>query len=333
LTETFFGEKLGATRRVLCGSKLKTEESVQRLKPDAAEASGVNIERFWRMKRLFAIAVTVVVLIVLAVAISALNARRQRERNAAARLDAASAEASAKHEGRRAPVVVELFTSEGCSSCPPADALLARLERDQPVGDAEIIVLAQHVDYWNELGWTDPYSSHEASERQSEYAGAFGKDGVYTPQMVIDGRTEFPGGNSNKALDAIAQAAREPKAEVALVRSDSQESANGALRLSVRVLKLPKLTDGDTADVMLAVTESGLSSDVQRGENAGHKLAHVGVVRKLAKIGSVSASDAPFKAEPTVALDKGWRRENMRAVVFLQEHTSLRVVGAVSLKL
>lgn len=285
------------------------------------------------MRKLFAIAVAAVVLIVLAVAISALNGRKQREREASARLDVANADASAKQGGKRAPVVVELFTSEGCSSCPPADVLLARLDKTQPVEGAEVIALAQHVDYWNNLGWTDPFATHEASERQGDYAGAFGNDGVYTPQMVIDGRTEFPGGNSGKALDAIAQAAREPKAEVELTRASAQEGADGALRLAVRVLKLPNLTDGDTVDVMLAVTESDLSSDVQRGENAGHKLVHVGVVRNLSKIGFVSATDAPFTAEPTVALDKGWRRENLRAVVFLQEHTSRRVVGAVSLKL
>jgi hypothetical protein len=268
-----------------------------------------------------------------AVAINALGGRKGRERDAAALREAAGADAPAKSERTRAPVVVELFTSEGCSSCPPADALLARLEREQPVAGAEVIALAQHVDYWNDLGWADPFSSHEASERQGDYASAFGNDGVYTPQMVIDGRAEFPGGNSGKAFDTIAQAAREPKAEVVLTRAGTQGDADDALRLAVRVSKLPKLTDGDTADVLLVVTESGLSSDVQRGENAGHKLAHVGVVRRLMKIGYLSAADAPFTAEPTVALDKNWRRENLRAVVFLQEHTSRRVVGAVSLKL
>src|SRR3989440_724222 len=164
----------------------------------------------------------------------------------------------------RTPVVVELFTSEGCSSCPPADALLARLEREQPVAGAEVVALAQHVDYWNDLGWADPFSSHEFSERQSEYAGAFGNDGVYTPQMIVDGRTEFPGGQSGKAFETIAQAAREPKAEVSLARAADQANEGDSLRLSVRVVRLPKLTDGDAADVLLAVTEGGLSSDVDR---------------------------------------------------------------------
>src|SRR4030095_5716729 len=101
------------------------------------------------------------------------------------------------------PVVVELFTSEGCSSCPPADALLARMDETQPVEGAEVVALAQHVDYWNHLGWSDPFSSREASERQGAYSQAFGHDGVYTPQMVVDGRAEFPGGKSGTAFKEI----------------------------------------------------------------------------------------------------------------------------------
>ena len=285
------------------------------------------------MRKLFAIALAVVALAAFAVAFTALRGPRGRKPETPSVAGEASAVAHAPGDGKRTPVVVELFTSEGCSSCPPADALLARLEREQPVAGAEVVALAQHVDYWNDLGWADPFSSHEFSERQSEYAGAFGNDGVYTPQMIVDGRTEFPGGESGKAFETIAQAAREPKAEVSLARAAEQADAGDALRLSVRVMRLPKLTDGDAADVLLAVTESDLSSDVARGENAGRRLTHVCVVRALTKIGYVSAATPPFEADPVVALDKNWRRETLRAVVFLQEHTSRRVVGAASLKL
>src|ERR1022692_4128530 len=112
-------------------------------------------------------------------------------------------------EPSRAPVLVELFTSEGCSSCPPADRLLQRL-------DSQAIVLSEHVDYWDHQGWKDRFSSHDLTVRQESYARLFSLDSSYTPEMVIDGAVEFSGGNSARAVQEIANAARRPKAQVSL---------------------------------------------------------------------------------------------------------------------
>lgn len=241
--------------------------------------------------------------------------------------------AAAIPTGARVPVLVELFTSEGCSSCPPADDLLIQLDKTQPVAGAEVIVLSQHVDYWNRLGWADPYSSADFSARQSDYSTAFGRDGVYTPQMVVDGQAEFVGSNSARAREAIASAARAPKATVALSRGNSTDNANtSALPLQVRVEKLPAVSAGDTAEVLLAVTESNLRSDVARGENSGRRLTHTAVVRQLSVIGTADSREA-FTSSPIVNIAQGWKRANLRAVVFVQERQSRKVLGAAAISL
>ncbi|MCA1594529.1 MAG: DUF1223 domain-containing protein, partial [Acidobacteria bacterium] len=172
--------------------------------------------------------------------------------------------------------------------------------------------------------------SHDFSERQGDYSRAFGKDGVYTPQMIVDGQTEFNGGNRGMALEAIARAARTPKADVQVTGAPDGKG----IKLAVRVEHLPQVSAGDTADVILALTESNLSSSVGSGENSGRRLTHVGVVRRLSVLGNLteSAKNA-FTAEPIVTLDGKWRRANMRAVVFVQERASRRIIGAVSYSL
>jgi hypothetical protein len=237
--------------------------------------------------------------------------------------------------GPRSPVLVELFTSEGCSSCPPADDLLVQLEKTQPIPGAEVIVLSQHVDYWNQLGWADPYSSAEFSARQGDYSTAFGHDGVYTPQMIVDGQAEFVGSNRERASEAIKEAARAPKATISLSRSEATANANAStIPLQVRVEGLPPVSAGDTAEVLLAVTESDLRSAVSRGENSGRRLTHTAVVRQLSVIGTAAAGNSvAFTASPVVTVSNAWKRANLRAVVFVQERQSRKVLGAASTSL
>jgi len=232
-------------------------------------------------------------------------------------------------QGPRTPVIVELFTSEGCSSCPPADALLARLDKIQPVPGAEVIALKQHVDYWNHLGWRDPYSSEQFSARQEGYARAFGNNGLYTPQMIVDGQTEFVGSQESRARQAIAQAARSPKAAVHLAWASNPEAGN-AMPLEVRVEKLEGAMAGDTAEVFLAVTENNLHSEISSGENAGRKLDHTAVVRTLERIGIADPQAAAFAARRIIEISPGWKRENLRAVVFVQGSRSRRMLAAAS---
>lgn len=217
--------------------------------------------------------------------------------------------------GERQPVIVELFSSEGCSSCPPADALLATLSRGQPVPGADILALELHVDYWDDLGWTDPFSKADYSARQRAYATAFGKRGLYTPQLVVDGHAELLGSNASGAKEAIAAAARGPKARVAVVPRD------GKLVITVADLPGPP----EPASVWLAITEESLHTDVPRGENAGARLAHGPIVRRLSRLG---AADPTFSGEPAAPLDPAWKRENVRAVVFVQRDRTLQILGA-----
>ena len=279
------------------------------------------------MKPWLIVLITVMGLLVADVTIS----NKKRVEVPARDLPFVSAQSDAQPMGKRIPVIVELFTSEGCSSCPPADEVLARLERTQPVEGAEIIALGEHVDYWNHIGWSDPFSSPIFSERQGAYAEAFGRDGVYTPQMVVDGNAEFVGSNWNKAMIAISQAARLPKADVQIT---TVQNKAGDVSVQVHVSNFPAVKAGETIDLVLAVTESDLSSNVLRGENAGRSLNHRTVVRKLSLIYSAEAKPgASFSAGSTVALTKGRNAENLRAVAFTQERKSRRVTGAGTAKL
>lgn len=231
----------------------------------------------------------------------------------------------------RTPVLVELFTSEGCSSCPPADALVARLVQSQPVPGAEIIVLKEHVDYWNRSDWRDRFSSPQFTSRQHRYADFFGADTVYTPQMVVDGAVEFVGSNERRALAAVSSAAKSPKPALQLQLIPSTTSDDAALRISLP--SSPTGSPGDTAELFLALTEGGITSEIRGGENVGRTILHEAVVRRLESVTTFAKNSPALSRDVPLKLDPAWNRQRLRAVAFLQERTSRRILAVSSLSL
>ena len=221
------------------------------------------------------------------------------------------------------PVLVELFTSEGCSSCPPADRLLAGMAL-APADAALVVPLGEHVDYWDDLGWRDRFSSAAYTARQQMYARRFGGDGPYTPQLVIDGRSECVGSDAASARNAIAKAAAQPHGTmtVNLAASDGP-----GLRLTLTAKDLPQKTS-ERADMLVAITENGLRSSVTRGENRGRVLTHAAVVRHLAVVGEAIGSSATIARVLTLSPD--WQREALHVVAFVQERRTGAVLAAAT---
>jgi hypothetical protein len=183
---------------------------------------------------------------------------------------------------QESPVVVELFTSQGCSSCPPADAFLTDLTRQR----RDVLPLAYHVTYWDSLGWKDPYSLDAATARQRDYARHLGGDGVYTPQMVVDGATGFVGSSRSRGLSAIAAAA--PKTVPVSLARDGQN------------LLIQVGAGAGQAKVLLVGFDPAHETQIGRGENSGRKLLESNIVRSLTPIGAwTGAALALHQAPPT----------------------------------
>jgi len=224
----------------------------------------------------------------------------------------------------RRAVVVELFTSEGCSSCPPADELLGHLRQDLSAKSIQVIPLGFHVDYWNGLGWKDRFSSADFTQRQEQYARALKVDGPYTPEMVVDGEVEFVGNDAGQAQRTIRQQASQ--LETAQVKIASA----GADQLNIQV-KGPAASMSVKALVMLAITEDNLTTQVGSGENGGRTLHHAAVVRELRQVGTLH--DGGIETTVPLKLEKDWKRNDLRAVVFVQNGPSGKIEGAASVAL
>jgi hypothetical protein len=215
------------------------------------------------------------------------------------------------------PVVVELFTSEGCSDCPPADVFLRTLDSTQPVPGVQLIVLSEHVDYWDDQGWRDPFSSHAFSVRQGSYAQRLRLASPYTPQMVVDGSFEFVGSNRGRANQAFERARALPKIAV---RISSVKIENGHLSAHVETDPVPS-----NAEVFIALALEHAESQVLRGENGGHHLEHIAVVKNLTSIGK-SAKGQPLSKD--IVLRTNSAESSYRVIAFVQEPNQGRILGA-----
>lgn len=221
-----------------------------------------------------------------------------------------------------APVVVELFTSEGCSSCPPADELVSTWGKEQ-FEAGRIIPLVFHVDYWNSGGWKDPFSSVRFTERQHRYAGVLRVDSVYTPQMIVGGRREFVGSERYKA-----QAAVEESAAGTAALSLEQVPSAGSLRLRVKIRPTARMGETHGAQsILVAVFQNGLSTSVSGGENRGRTLTGDFIVRDFRDLGVFYAT-AGFDDTVEIPWEKDWDAGRMGAAAFLQDVQSLRTSDA-----
>jgi hypothetical protein len=224
----------------------------------------------------------------------------------------------------RVPVLLELFTSEGCSSCPPADRLLEALDK-QPIADADLIVMSEHVDYWNYLGWSDPYSSPAFSARQQKYAGRLGTS-VYTPQLVLDGKFQATGSDWPEVTEAISRAVREAKLPVS-VRAVRTENG-GSVHVDAN-------SAGKSADLYIAIAADHMSSRVLRGENGGKTLTHVAVTQSIIRVGKWEGSGSAERDVPLTAkqLPATARAGETRVIVILQDPQTARILGVAQTRI
>ena len=224
----------------------------------------------------------------------------------------------------RVPVVVELFTSEGCSSCPPADAWLQQIDAVQPFPGARLIVLSEHVDYWNHDGWKDPYSSASITERQGDYVRALRLESPATPQVVVDGTVNLNFNDAQQIRQTLQQAATTPTVPVRIVSAAFDPGNSAVLRARIEV-------DGTsaphTADIFGAVALGHAESQVLRGENSGKHLAHTAVLQSLTRIGKLEKGKN-FGREIEIKLKPGTDPKNVRLIVFAQQSGPGRVLGA-----
>ncbi len=224
------------------------------------------------------------------------------------------------------PVVLELFTSQGRSSCPPADALLSELGSSSK----GVIPLAYHVDYWNHLGWSDPFSSRQFSERQDEYARAMNLGGDYTPQMVIGGDSQCVGSDRRSIARAISVEHSSSAPGHVSLHTTLGTGSPRTLQVKVKALMERTTADGPFV-VMVAIFENGLITKIGGGENGGREITYDYTVRKLLPAFDLEVAEAPsVEKEVAIDLDPSWSVDHLGAAAFIQSTSSLRILGSAA---
>lgn len=230
----------------------------------------------------------------------------------------------ASETDQKVPILIELFTSEGCSSCPPADAWLQQVDALQPLPGAHLIVLSEHVDYWNHDGWKDIYSSSEWTARQQEYVQVLGLKTPYTPQIFVDGSAEVRANEPQHVDQVLKQAESDPKIPIRVTSIAVDPKNPTILRAHIEV-------DGDAsqkhrADIYEVVALNRAESQVLHGENSGKHLTHVAVVESMTKVGKLEKGKV-FNRDTEIKLKPGTDPKNLRVIVFAQESGPGKILG------
>lgn len=226
-----------------------------------------------------------------------------------------TAPAKSKMVNNKGFAVIELFTSEGCSSCPPADELIARIQKE--TNQQPVYILAFHVDYWNRLGWKDVFSSHAFSERQNQYAKWLNLQSIYTPQVVVNGKKEFVGSEDGTLHNAL---------KTALQKSSVIQLNIKDLKASTNKVSLQYHIDGSAAgtSLILALVQKSGVSHVQSGENKGLTLAHVQIVRNI----STLAIDRKNDGVDSIVIPAGLNKQSLELIAFIQNNHTGEILAA-----
>ncbi|MFC2170866.1 DUF1223 domain-containing protein [Calditrichota bacterium] len=226
-------------------------------------------------------------------------------------------------------VIVELFTSEGCSDCPSADLLLSDLYKSQPLDGYKIIPLEFHVDYWNRLGWNDPFSEEKFSDRQRAYVKVMNLSSTYTPQMIVQGEIEFVGSERKEALDAI----RRSQNNLTLTFDNFIFSSIDSIRSIIVDIQVTPVKPFESSSYSLytAITEDGLTTNVPLGENKGATLNHDGVVRVISPGMSIEVlTDNSVMYPVEISFEIVGKLDNLNFIAFIQTSNHGQIAGAVS---